>query len=314
MANLDINFSEFERIYPTENDIAFAQYNGVNGSEVNYSKNLTNRYLKNCILPNIDGSGNPTGFAGFLVVDAGGADVAISRGRAYIEGRYVEMVAGADFTVTVDTDKDTYIYLQLNISGSVQVTPPARFITVSVAHKAIHARPSNAVLLAKIVTNATPDIVGIVDLRPSQMCDRVKLADMNSTSSVTGITPPVGYTYMGTLDFGEILFNKSLCNWYDVTGYPVGQTIDIETIAIGDENTFYSNTYQTPVFNSYCLAAGHIAFGFVNVFNTGVNVRQPIGYGANIYHIYAKLTGTIPFGASLNGLLLSSLKEWSAVG
>jgi hypothetical protein len=171
MANLDINFAEFERIYPTENDIAFSPYNGVNGSEVNYSKNLQWRRPKNCILANLDGFGNPDVSAGFVCSDGGGVIVNITRGRAYIEGRYVELNAGGSFAVTVDADKDTYIYLQLNISGSVQITPPARFITVSVAHNLPHSRPANAVPIAKIVTNGTPIITSITDLRPSQFKD-----------------------------------------------------------------------------------------------------------------------------------------------
>ena len=57
--SIDIPAGDVERIYPTENDIAFADYNGSNSSEVNFSKNLHWRKPHNAILANLDGGGLP---------------------------------------------------------------------------------------------------------------------------------------------------------------------------------------------------------------------------------------------------------------
>lgn len=304
MANLDINLAEIERIYPTENDICFSPYNGVNGSEVNYSKNLHWRRPKNAILANLDGSGNPTALAGFVCSNGGGAVVNITRGRAYIEGRYVELNTGASFAVTVDTDKDTYIYLQLNISGSVQVTPPARFITVAVAHDATHSRITNAVLIAKIITNATPTIDEIVDLRPSQLCDSIFI----DTETAPLIIPPVGYTQLGMVDVGDIHFNKTLCGYFSLATRAFGGDSTLVTVRATGDSTFVENT-ESSVYN--ISSGSNLIRGHVNIPSSLFPFRKI----HNFYSISYKIVPTGYVTGAQNSLRNSwKLKEWNAVG
>jgi len=163
---IDINFAEFDRIYPTQKDIAFAPYNGVNSTEQNFTNNLNTRYARNYILPNLDGNGVPETDAGFVITDGGGLNSIITRGRSYIQGRYFELLTGPDFTVPLDDDRDTYIYLQLQISGVVNDSPPAQFVTVPVLHDADHTIQINAVLLGAVRTD-TGVITSIRDFRPS---------------------------------------------------------------------------------------------------------------------------------------------------
>jgi hypothetical protein len=189
----DIAFAQFERIYPTENDIAFAPYNGVNGSEVNFSKNLNARRPKNCVLPELDGSANPTLPGGFVTTIGALLSVNVTRGRAYIEGRYVELVTTtASYNIPVTTNSDTYLYLTLNISGVVSTLPPARFTTVTVAHGAQHTRPANSTLLSYIVSNAT-NVTAVTDMRCSQFHNSVYLP-MTDTKKYFVSVPDFGFT------------------------------------------------------------------------------------------------------------------------
>lgn len=190
----DIAFSQFERIYPTENDIAFAPYNGVNGSEVNFSKNLNTRRPRNCVLAELDGSSNPTLPGGFVTTIGSLLNVIVTRGRAYIEGRYIELVSTtANYTVPVTADSDIYLYLTLNIAGVVNTLPPARFTTITVAHGATHTRPSNSTLLAYIVTNATV-VTTVTDMRCSQFHETVYLPMRELPRRQFVVVPDFGFT------------------------------------------------------------------------------------------------------------------------
>jgi hypothetical protein len=273
MANLDINVAEFERIYPTENDICFSPYNGVNGSEVNYSKNLHWRNPRNCILSALDGFGNPTDVAGFVCTDGGGAIVNVSRGRAYIEGRYVELNTGAVIPVTVDTDKDTYLYLQLNISGSVQVTPPARFITIGVAHGAVHSKVANAVLLAKIVTNATPIITSITDMRCAQFRDATTLYVPFGAFPGFGPATPAGDLRVPTYS------GKYACLTAYCLGF-VSALVGIGTLTVRatGPNGFVDQLQVLPIFTATTIAG-------MKKFPIFINIPTDIGRYDNDYVI-----------------------------
>jgi hypothetical protein len=169
MANVAIPAANFERIYPTENDIAFADFNGVNGTEVNFTQIMHNRYPKNCILPILDGSGNATSDAVFVTSIGAGLSVNITqtKGRAFIAGRYIELLALSAQNVTVTATKDIYIYLTLNITGTVVAVDPMQYTTVEVVIGAKHQRPANSVLIAFCTSDAT-NVTQVTDMRPSQ--------------------------------------------------------------------------------------------------------------------------------------------------
>lgn len=202
MAVEDIDFILFERIYPTQNDVADVPYNGVNGSEINFSRNLHWRYPKNCILADLDGGGLPDDLAGFEVSDVGILDIDVSRGRAYISGRYIEMLAGADIgPITLDDERDNYIYLQLQVSGIVGTTPPAVIKTVPVVHAAVVTPPVDSVLLALVITDGG-DITDLIDLRPSQF--NIPTNFLTTTAQTSGSEVFTDYVAVKVPDIGPV--------------------------------------------------------------------------------------------------------------
>ena len=298
----DISFGSFERIYPSENDIAFADYNGVNGTEVNFAKNLFYRNPKNAILAELDGSSNPTSSAGFVISAGSGLDVNITRGRAYIEGRYLELISTtASYNVPgLIASNDNYIYLTLNISGVVQVSPPARFTVVSVALDATHARPQNSVLLGMVRTDATT-VIYIEDLRPSQISDSISLVD-------TVAIPHNALTLIDTIDVGEIHFTKTLCGYFYINPRAFsGDSVSVTVRATGD-STYVENTTVLP----YDISSGsNYVRGYVNIPSS----LYHHGKLANFYQISAKIVAT-GFAYGTGNVLAGSwrLKEWNAKG
>lgn len=299
----DILFTDFERIYPTENDVAFSDYNGVNSTEVNFAKNLNYRNPKNAVLAELDGNSNPDNVAGFLITAGAGLDVVITRGRAYIEGRYVELISTTPSYAVggLPATQDTYIYLELNIAGVVQTSPPARFLTVSVAIDAPHDRPQNAVILGKVRTDATV-VTFIEDLRPSQISNSIFLPEVAMTDGASEV--------IANVDVGDIKFTKTLCGYFFINPRAFsGDSTSVTVRATGD-SAFVENTAIIPFDPT---SGSNLVRGFVNIPKS--LALAPFGKIANFYQISATITATGFAPTTINPLSTSwRLKEWNAKG
>jgi len=138
------------------------------------------------------------------------------------------MLAGADIgPITLDDDRDNYIYLQLQISGVVDTTPPAKIITVPVVHAVDVSPPIDAVLLAMVVTDSG-DITDVIDLRPSQFNVHTNFL-VKATSSGAKLfsayvalqVPAIGpvTTFNGNLIVDPVTLLTVTWKWYvEVTG------------------------------------------------------------------------------------------------
>jgi hypothetical protein len=336
MTTVNMAFADFERIYPTENDIAFGNYNGVNGSEVNFSNSLNWRRKRNCILPNLDGSGFPTNLGGFAVSLDTGLNVRVAKeGRAFISGRYIQTLAGTYYTVPVDATKDTYLYLQLNVSGTVQVSPPAKLVTVTSVINAIHARPANSVLLAKITTNAT-DVLAIYDQRPSSFDEgAVKFESpfvlphfapgvAFATNHFNGTRPTAnqGYSFLGYFNFGEFEKTKSIC--FDVPRLHIQDSYPDDycatKVAICGANGVSYNEILYPsnanMANSWVGGNGNDGFLRACGSISDADSIAPIKYQMNIYAVYyatAVSDGASFYGNAEHPPTNIRMKEWNAV-
>jgi hypothetical protein len=220
MANKDITTTDIEKIYPTQNDISQTPYGGINSSELNFTNNIFSSGQRNFILPDMLG-GLPIDTAGFVATAQTGTslDVLITRGRAFISGRYVELKTGSSITVTTESDKDNYIYLQLQLTSSVvNTTPPLKFLCVAVAHGAPHTIPADAVPICFVETNAT-DIVTIQDMRPSRFSYPVSTSFGSFTTSVQSAVRRM---------YVPKFANKSvLCGYIDIDNNPQVQDLTI---------------------------------------------------------------------------------------
>jgi len=239
----DIPFGYFERIYPTENDIAFASYNGINGNEVNYSNNLHQRNPKNCILANLDGFGVPQTTAGFEVSGTGGLGISVTGGRAYIQGRFIETNTGVTVAETLIASNDNFIYLQLNISGTVNVSPPARIVVVSGAIGAVHSPPANSTLLAKITTDATT-ITILTDMRSSQINIPVYLDALTAVSDISTIFGFSPYRALSVPMSGNCVFGGIF--GVILTGGGGTPDVEIGIEVIGPNGTLSNTVTFTP--------------------------------------------------------------------
>ena len=78
MATTPLPNASIERIYPTFNDIGSSVTVGRIGTESNQSR--ISRWSNNQqgVLPDLDGSGNNLGTAGFRVTDDGGLNILVS--------------------------------------------------------------------------------------------------------------------------------------------------------------------------------------------------------------------------------------------
>ncbi len=310
-----IPFGDFERIYPTENDIAFADYNGVNSSEINFTKNLHARNPHNAILANLDGGGLPDGTGGFEVIkQASGLNVGVQKGRAYISGRYIEILSSVtEYIVACDADSDVYVFLQLNISGVVNVSPPASILTIPVSHGSAPTIPVESVMLALVVTDST-DVLTVQDFRPSQISNisytdiRIFSPFSNSNQFTKPKQPFVKMPVAGMAIGGNVIIknesngNSMTANFDLTVEGPFGVLSKSYSTIPASDDPYYVSVYASE-------DIGRFVGNCIKIYIENVVVSLPVSY--SIMSIKEPTNQIMPY---FNYGSTWSIKEWDAIG
>lgn len=175
MPDIIISATTIERMYPTENDVSNIAQDGLVGTEDNVAINQAVQNPRDGVLPDLVSGVPQATTEGFeLAFTPSSLAIQIKRGRAYIQGFFINQLSGVTMDTTVDAapagqELINHIYLKLRkTSGIIDGSFPLGIDVVPVAPGTAPVQPANSIKINEVTTDDT-EIISIRDTRPSMM-------------------------------------------------------------------------------------------------------------------------------------------------